>query len=371
MKVAVLYYPHREGHNSIFPLLAHRKSLKERGIHLIFFNSVDDFLASKSEVRMVSGFSLTKLLEPKKIKIPDFLKACYNAKIPLIYLSGSDSTGPFDHEVLRWVDLYLARQLVADRSFYLGVHRRHLFRHHYFSEFKFKNEVDFPTVSYSQEEIDKLGVSWNLGLIDWKTQTSSKLLRYAHIFLRNSSFPKWNRGTALTGRKIDLMFRGNLFAGIHDAPRLHRLQTYRVYQQEGRNWKTVPEGIVSHSTYMSELSSTRICLSPFGWGEICYRDFEAFQAGALLLKPSMDHLETFPNYYTPDAYIAYEWSARDLSGKIRDILEHPQDFEEVAERGWEQYNQLTKGPHAEEYFYVHLKNQLIKAKELFLVRGNN
>ena len=31
-------------------------------------------------------------------------------------------------------------------------------------------------------------------------------------------------------------------------------------------------------------------LSPFGWGEICYRDFEAALNGMLLIKPDMNTL---------------------------------------------------------------------------------
>jgi hypothetical protein len=370
MRVAVLYYPHREGHNSVFPLFAYRQNLADHGIHLDFFTSLDSFLASKAEVAMVSGFSLPKLLYAKKLRIPDFLKQCHSKRVPLIYLSGSDSTGPFDQEVLPWVDLYLARQLVSDRSFYLRPHRRHFFRHKYFAEFNFKNQDQFPLVTYSNEEVEKLGISWNLGLIDWKTQTSSKIIRYAQIFRRNSSFPDWNGGPPLASRTYDVMFRGNLFFGSHDAPRLHRLQTFRIYRQASCMWRGVPEGIVSHNTYMAELSSSRICLSPFGWGEICYRDFEAFQAKALLVKPSMDHLETFPNYYTPDTYLAYQWSAKDLPEKINAVLENPQKYQEIADMGWNHYNSLTKGTLASENFSIHLRNQLNHALKIFLLRSS-
>ena len=57
--------------------------------------------------------------------------------------------------------------------------------------------------------------------------------------------------------------------------------------------------IVASDHYYRELGASKICLSPWGYGEICYRDFEAIMYGALLVKPPMDHLLTNPNVYRP------------------------------------------------------------------------
>ena len=43
-------------------------------------------------------------------------------------------------------------------------------------------------------------------------------------------------------------------------------------------------------------------MSPFGLGEITLKDFEVF-SGSLLMKPNMDHMLTWPNFYTKDTYI--------------------------------------------------------------------
>ena len=57
--------------------------------------------------------------------------------------------------------------------------------------------------------------------------------------------------------------------------------------------------------------------SPFGWGEICYRDFEAYFSGSLLIKPSMDHIETWPNLYIKNqTYIPCRWDLKDLVDMI-------------------------------------------------------
>jgi hypothetical protein len=368
MKLSVLYFPHREGHNSIFPLLAYRQALEYHGISIHLYTNTDSFLSSKSDVWIVSGFSLPKLLHSKDITISRFLKNCHDRNVPLIYLSGSDSTGPFDHEVIQWVDLYLAKQLVRDKSFYLNDHRRHLFRDRYFRDYRFRNQNNFPVVNYSKEEISKLGLSWNLGLIDWKTQTSSRFIRYSNILFRNGSFPEWNPGKDLVNRGIDLMFRGNFFSQSHDACRLHRLQTYRVYQKEALNQTTVPSGLVSNQAYRRELASSKICLSPFGWGEICYRDFEAFQSRTLLFKPDMSHLETFPDFYSQDAMVTYDWDARNLSDKIGQVLGNVRNYQDVADAGFEKFQKWTNGTGAEASFTIHLKKQLENSIQNFSLR---
>lgn len=369
MKLAVLYYPHREGHNSVFPLLAYRDFLRDAGIEFTLYTSISDFLVSKSEVLIISGISLPKLLGKKGLTQVQFLKSCYERNVPLIYLAGSDSTGPFDADLIQWVDMFLARQLVKDRTFYLTTHRRHLFRDRYFSSHHFRNEEDFPLVSYSEAQVNKLGLFWNLGLIDWKTQTSSKLERYFNIWRRNSSFPDWDKGEVLEKRDLDVTFRGNLFKSNHDASRLHRLQTYRVYKEKAAKFTIAPEGLISHKKYMEELKSVKICLSPFGWGEVCYRDFEAFQSRALLLKPDMSHLETFPNFYTAETMVTYDWNARDLSEKINVILNDIRHYQEVADYGYDFFIKNTKSKEAGVNFSLFLKKQMKTALKNFSLRG--
>ena len=51
------------------------------------------------------------------------------------------------------------------------------------------------------------------------------------------------------------------------------------------------------STFMHELRHSKICLSPFGYGEICWRDIEAMLTGSVVLKQDMSHLVTKPNLY--------------------------------------------------------------------------
>src|SRR5437867_7089727 len=73
--------------------------------------------------------------------------------------------------------------------------------------------------------------------------------------------------------------------------------------------------------YFHELRTARVGVSPFGYGEVCFRDFEIILAGAALLKPDMSHLETWPPLYLPgETYAAHRWDLSDLRHVVEDLL---------------------------------------------------
>lgn len=78
---------------------------------------------------------------------------------------------------------------------------------------------------------------------------------------------------------------------------------------------------IPRKQFMRELATAKICFSPFGYGEICWRDIEAIQAGAVLLKPSMEHLDMNPRIHIPfETYIPLQWDYSDLEEKIESVL---------------------------------------------------
>jgi hypothetical protein len=83
-------------------------------------------------------------------------------------------------------------------------------------------------------------------------------------------------------------------------------------------------GLIANDFYMAELGRSKICFSPFGYGEICWRDFEAIAMGAVLLKPSMDHIESDPDVYVADeTYVPVRWDFADLEDQVHALLRDP------------------------------------------------
>jgi hypothetical protein len=82
--------------------------------------------------------------------------------------------------------------------------------------------------------------------------------------------------------------------------------------------------------YANNLWNSKISLSPFGMGELCFRDLESMVFGTIIIKPSHKKVDTIPNIMVDDeTYIPckYDWS--DLDEKIDYVLSN---FDELNER---------------------------------------
>jgi len=88
---------------------------------------------------------------------------------------------------------------------------------------------------------------------------------------------------------------------------------------------------VPRREYILELMRSKVTFSPFGWGEVCFRDYEAVACGSLLVKPSMAHLITSPNIYIEyETYVPVRWDLSDCAQTIDHYLRHPADAERIA-----------------------------------------
>jgi len=122
-----------------------------------------------------------------------------------------------------------------------------------------------------------------------------------------------------------------IFRGNHDYNEDHKSQNNHFYtEHRGGLWKVL-EPLKSKynmiydrlpfEEYIKNLMDSKISFSPFGMGEICFRDFECMQYGTIMIKPNQDLVKTIPDIYEPGkTYIdvKYDWS--DLEEKIDYIL---------------------------------------------------
>lgn len=83
------------------------------------------------------------------------------------------------------------------------------------------------------------------------------------------------------------------------------------------NIRKATYGVVGHRDYLRELCFFKALLQPFGFGEVCWRHYEAVMCGSLLIKPDMCHVETDPDIYRPyETYIPVQWDFSDLEERI-------------------------------------------------------
>jgi hypothetical protein len=75
--------------------------------------------------------------------------------------------------------------------------------------------------------------------------------------------------------------------------------------------------------YIQSLFSSKIVVSPWGCGEVCFRDYEALAAGCVLVKPDTSFVETWPDIFiNGGTYFPCKPDFSNLESVLNDILEN-------------------------------------------------
>ncbi len=103
--------------------------------------------------------------------------------------------------------------------------------------------------------------------------------------------------------------------------------------------------------FLEEMRNARLVVSPFGFGEITLKDFEALLCGAALLKPDMSHLETWPDLFRNcETMLAHKWDLSDFLDCLDAAEDGAFDLPAIAQAGQETYRAALSGPSAGENF---------------------
>ncbi|MET1054852.1 MAG: glycosyltransferase [Pedobacter sp.] len=283
-----------------------------------------------------------------------WLQQCKKGVGQLIWFDAADSSGSADLGLLPYIDLFLKKQLLRDRSYYTGNHPNTNLR------VWLPALPDGPAlegrpefVTCASTDLPRIRLGWNVGLNDYRYYgyKMTKLSNFLGYKLHPLDFTDTSKP-----RPLDLAFRGTLHGDVNNQQQVsaQRNKIITLLQRLERNVSAGP--LRGRPAYLKELKTTKIGISPFGWGEICSRDFENFIAGCLLVKPSMEHLETFPNFFVKDhTYIPVRWDLADLEERLNHILDHYSEYQAIAITGQQHFAQLSSD---HEGFINHLEQAI-------------
>ena len=240
--------------------------------------------------------------------VNSFKEKIAGAPTKLVYFDGDDDVNVQWPGVLRTVDLYVKKQVFADNKSYLS---------HYIGK---SNLTDYVAkqfgVSFAENiipssggldatEVRKIYAGWNLALDE----------PIIELFKRVKSVP-------FDAKDYDIVCR----ASVRTNNWLYHLRgpvLAHIDALSKRFCVLAPQDRVARRQYWGEILRSKICVSPFGFGEVCWRDFEAIMCGALLIKPDMSHLKTLPDLFVPGVtYVPVRWDYADLEEKCEYYLQN-------------------------------------------------
>jgi len=186
----------------------------------------------------------------------------------------------------------------------------------------------------TEEDRSKMKLSgWNLGHLQ------------GHLFKKD--IPR-------VSKSIDVCA---IFQAEHKENYEHTFRNDIPYTEHRRGvWNTLDKKFNSitdklpYQEYIEKLRESRVAISPFGMGEICFRDFEVMALKSILIKPGMDIVNTKPNIYIDgETYhsVFYDWS--NLNEVIESVLDRNVD---VVDR----YREMYDTKHLILHYYEMIKN---------------
>lgn len=328
-----------------FPVWFNLKNLKKKySVKIRFINYLN---INRKKLSKIVGFDsrilnnvITKheyVGETLKKEIIPLLKKIKQSADFLIYFDNADNPGYFHKDVFPYVDRYYKKQIFKDRSNY----SKNLYKKRLFTDFYARNyKIDLSNeklvkFKINSRDLQKIVVSWNFALKDYRY--SKFLTRFVYGLIRKNMIkfykPRGNRKYFLSAnysvkRLSELIY-------------FQRSELLKFLKNKYKSFSNVSLGKIPKKYYLKTQRESKAIVSPFGWGEICYRDFEAFIAGAALIKPNLDHLETWPDLYKKnETYIPISWKIEEWDQEFDDILSDEKLLLEIAKNGQNTYKKI-------------------------------
>jgi hypothetical protein len=338
------------GRAFLFPLLFNSERLAARGFEMRLFTEAKHMVGD-CDVLVIDSKFYRKDWAENSDKVLEALDSYRSRAGRVLYFDTTDSSGWLQEKALPFVSRYYKAQLLKDRSQYL----KPLYGHRPYTDYYHRNfavEDKTPESSAGVSDpalLEKLGVSWNSGLADHSRFGPTRMDLYSHIPLSllltypmKFCYPNSPRPKRLSCRV------GTDYAKATVA--YQRREIIRRLGIEGSSGK------LSRGSYFAELDRSQAVLSPFGLGEITLKDFEVFLRGALLIKPDLSHMETWPNLFRADETMAtFRWDLSDLEETIETVLANPERSKEMAAAGQASYTHFLGLEEGYEEFCDHFE----------------
>lgn len=349
--ITIVYERHHYIYRWLKPMMAARKEFKSLG-YKVEYQSLIDYLPifrgnigrkleemsirsacnNKNDIVMMAfHHSTSKLCQMPAHERIDILKQIKSNCNMLVWLDTADSTGTCMFDVMPYVDLYFKKQLLKNTKDYCrDIYGTRTFCEFYHNILNVEDETITSRYYPHTDEryLKKLRVAWNVGIGDLYA-TPLRLLIHPY------SVTKPQFTSPSSERTLDVQYRGKGYSPIAGYP---RNESKRLIEEVENITISDITKLLPKDEYIKEGQNSKSILSPFGWGEICGRDFEAFVYGACMIKQDMEHCVTYPDaYQVGKTYVPLKWDFSDF----KDVLSKATsaEYTKIARQAQEWYKQ--------------------------------
>ena len=269
---------------------------------------------------------------PNKKAIISELKNYRKNYSKIVYFDDNASVTYMFFFIFPFIDSYWVRGLLNENESYKSAfYGARTFSNFYHEKYKVKDDPEYysPTCK-DVTQLKKVKIAWNIGIGCFPTNERSLKNRYYKIIRKVIT------GLSITSlikpiyfitdmylemmknelqKEINLEKKVNLIHARFSSKVYHKSIGFQrdLLTKKIKKYSNCLSGKVELKQYIKECGYVFATLSPFGWGEVCYRDFEAAIGGSILIKPDMSHLITWPNIYQDETYISLDWDFNNLS----------------------------------------------------------
>ena len=335
----------------MIPLIVNEKRLNDIGLKFKFFSEINKNIFDCDYLILDSKLFKYDWGNNKVKKTRDFFFTLKERVNKLIFLDLSDSSSTIINEALEIVDIYFKNQVHKNKNIYLKpLYGRRIFTDYYHEKFKIKDknfEKKIPVKN--KNNLKKIKILWNSYFSNYSIYGDLKMRLYKLLPLKFFlNIPRLAIDKNI--KKNDVSCR----MGLNYSKETVAFQRKKINEILKGSYKFKK---VSRRIYFQELKKSKILISPFGYGEINLKDFEAFFYSCLLFKANMDHQETWPNFYLKDeTYVDFNWNLNNFQNKLDHIIRNFEQYFEIANYANSLYNSYLHDKEYLEDFCMRLKN---------------
>lgn len=326
---------------SWFPVWYYKDNLKNRGIKIRF---LDTFNLRHGKLSKIVGVSSGGVRYIENIE--SILRNLKKKVDLLLFFDQMDSPRLPKITILKIVDRYFKKQLLKDSSLYQeNLYKNRLHFDYYARNYGLiKNLPKKKGRTLDPKLEKKIGISWNWAYNDYRHK--NHLMQYLYNFTRKN---KLNFTHPNKSRKYLVSANYNFYKH-KTIVYFQREQLLKLLINMFKNNEIASLGRIPKKDYYNTQRDSRAVISPFGWGEICFRDFETFIAGAALIKPNMDHLITWPDLFIENkTYLPISWKIEEWENQIHEILSDERRLKKIAYSGQRAYKKLWSKEGSDEF----------------------